>query len=384
MFKLLKDGHCFLPDDAGQKDILVAFDRICYLDDSISTANLPDVEVIDCRDCLICPGFIDQHIHITGGGGEQGPVSRIPEIMLGELLEAGITTAVGVLGFDSVSRSIAGLLAKARGLEAEGISTYIYTGSYGSPTETLTGRVLQDIVLLDKVLGVGEVAISDYRSFHPTLPDLRVLASEANAGGMLGGKAGILHLHVGDGKKGLQPLMQLIEESDFPIEMFVPTHVNRNPQVFSQGLRLLEMGGHIDLTAGETVGYSIAESLTYIQKKGFALDRVTLSSDGNGSAPQNSANKSGVCTVAQLLSDFKNSIIDAKLDFASLLRLVTVNPAQTLKLYPQKGCLKSGSDADILVFKKDDLSLYRLLAKGEVLLEDQKAIKKGKYEAQAT
>lgn len=380
MFKLLKNGRCFLPEDAGYKDILIAFDRICRIEENILPDILPEVEVIDCSDCLVCPGFIDQHVHITGGGGEQGPVSRIPEIMLSELVEAGVTTVVGVLGFDSVSRSIAGLLAKARGLEAEGLTSYIYTGSYGSPTETLTGRVLTDIVLLDKVLGVGEIAISDYRSFHPTLPDLRVLASEANAGGMLGDKAGILHLHVGDGKKGLQPLMQLIDESDFPIEMFVPTHVNRNPQVFSQGLQLLKTGGRIDLTAGETVGYSIAESLACLQEKGFGMDRVTLSSDGNGSAPQNSANQSGVGSVARLLADIKSSIADAKLDFGSVIRSVTINPAQTLKLFPRKGCLRPGSDADILVFKQSDLRLFRLLARGEVLLEEQKAIKKGKYE----
>lgn len=239
MFKILKGGHCFTPDDIGIKDILVVFDKIGGINDEITIDNLGDVEIIDCRDCYICPGIIDQHVHITGGGGEQGPISRIPEVMFSQVIQAGVTTLVGVLGFDSVSRSIAGLLAKARGLEADGITTYIYTGSYGSPTETLTGRVLTDIVLLDKVIGVGEIAISDFRSFHPTLPDLRVLASEANGGGMLGGKAGILHLHVGDGKEGLEPLFRLIDESDFPIQMFVPTHINRNPKVFAQGIKLL-------------------------------------------------------------------------------------------------------------------------------------------------
>jgi beta-aspartyl-dipeptidase (metallo-type) len=155
--------------------------------------------------------------------------------MLSEIIEAGVTTLVGVLGFDSITRSIAGLLAKARALEAEGITTYIYTGSYGSPTETLTGRVLTDLVLLDKVIGVGEVAIADYRSNHPSLEDLRTLASEANAGGMLGGKAGILHLHIGDGEEGLDSLFRLINESDFPVEMFVPTHINRTPNYLSRG-----------------------------------------------------------------------------------------------------------------------------------------------------
>lgn len=376
MFKLLKNGHCFVPDDVGIKDILIANDKICDLKDKILYENLWDIEVIDCQDCLVCPGLIDQHVHILGGGGEQGPVSRIPEIMYSEVVEAGVTTLVGVLGFDSVTRSIAGLLAKARGLEAEGVTTYIYTGSYGSPTETLTGRVLNDIVLLDKVIGVGEVAISDHRSNHPSLQDLRTLASEANAGGMLGGKAGVLHLHVGDGQEGLEPLLRLINESDFPINMFVPTHINRNRNLFEQGLDLLGRGGNIDLTAGETIGYSVGQALSIIIDKGLKIDKVTVSSDGNGSSP----NAAGISYMNQMLKDLTTAVLENKSEFADVIRTVTINPAQVLKLYPQKGCLKHGSDADILILKKDDLSIYRLLAKGQVAVIDQKAVKKGKYE----
>ncbi len=376
MFKLLKNGRCFTPDDVGQKDILVVYDKICAVKDRITTENYEDIEVIDCSGCLVCPGIIDQHVHITGGGGEEGPVSRIPEIMFSEIVETGVTTVVGVLGFDSITRSIAGLLAKARGLEAEGITTYIYTGSYGSPTETLTGRVLTDIVLIDKIIGAGEVAIADYRSNHPSLEDLRTLASEANAGGMLGGKAGILHLHVGDGKEGLESLFRLLDESDFPLEMFVPTHINRNGRLFEQGIELLHRGGNIDLTAGETAGYSIADSLSLLFKKNVDLGKVTVSSDGNGSAP----NVTGISRMNQLLQDLKACVLESKLEFSAVIKTVTANPAKIIKLYPQKGCIKPGSDADILVLKENDLSIFRLLAKGEVTVADQKAVKKGKYE----
>lgn len=376
MFKLLKDGHCFAPDNLGKKDILIVYDKIGAIEDEILPGKYGEAEVIDCRQCLVCPGIIDQHVHITGGGGEQGPISRIPEIMLSEIIEAGVTTVVGVLGFDSITRSIAGLLAKARALEAEGITTYIYTGSYGSPTETLTGRVLTDLVLLDKVIGVGEVAIADYRSNHPSLEDLRTLASEANAGGMLGGKAGVLHLHLGDGKEGMESLFRLINESDFPVEMFVPTHINRNPKLFNQGIELLQRGGNIDLTAGETAGYSVAEALSILHEKNINLEKVTVSSDGNGSAP----NEAGISRMNQLLQDIRTSIKESKLDFAAVIKTVTANPAKILKLYPQKGCLKPGSDADILVLKNDDLSIFRLLAKGQVAVAEQQAVKKGKYE----
>lgn len=380
MFKLLKGGHCYAPDDLGIKDILVANNKIAMVKDEIILDQLGDLQVIDCHDCLVCPGIIDQHVHITGGGGEQGPVSRIPEIMLSELVEAGVTTVVGVLGFDSITRSIAGLLAKARGLEAEGINTYIYTGSYGSPTETLTGKVLSDIVLVDKIIGVGEVALSDYRSFHPSLENLRVLASETITGGMLGGKAGVLHLHIGDGHEGLKSLFRLVDESDFPIDMFVPTHINRNPQVFEQGVEMLERGGNIDLTAGEKVGYSIDHCLASLSKKDPRLTRVTISSDANGSAPSGSGLESGVGRVNQLINDLKTCILEKGLEFSNVMSTVTLNPARVLKLYPQKGCLNPYSDADIMVLNQNDLSIYRLLAKGQVMVENGKAVKKGRYE----
>ncbi|NLW92700.1 MAG: beta-aspartyl-peptidase [Syntrophomonadaceae bacterium] len=380
MFKLLSGGHCFVPNDMGIKDMLVCADKICMIQDKIIPDSQWKIEVIDCSGCLICPGLIDGHVHITGGGGEQGPASRVPELGFSEIIEAGVTTVVGVLGFDSISRSIAGLLTKARGLEAEGITTFIYTGSYGSPTETLTGRPLNDIVLLDKVVGIGEIAISDYRSYHPTLSDLRNLASEAQAGGMLGDKAGILHLHVGDGKEGLQPLFELIEQSDFPTSMFVPTHINRNPQVFEQGMGFLPRGGNIDLTAGETAGYSIPEALSRLLRLRPHLERITISSDGNGSSPVSDKNPAGIAAIGQLLNDLRAAVLEAKLDFASVIKTVTVNPAQLLKLYPRKGCIQTGSDADLLVLRRDDLAIQTLLAKGEVVVRDQKSVKRGRFE----
>jgi beta-aspartyl-dipeptidase (metallo-type) len=380
LFKLFKNGRCLTPDDIGIKDILVVCDKICAIREEISPENLWDVQVIDCTGCIICPGFIDQHAHITGGGGEQGPISRIPELMFSQVIKAGVTTIVGVLGFDSISRSIAGLLAKARGLEAEGITAYIYTGSYGSPTETLTGRVLTDIVLLDKVIGVGEIAISDCRSFHPSLQDLRVLASEAYGGGMLGDKAGILHLHVGDGKEGLEPLFRLIDESDFPVEMFVPTHINRHPGIFSQGIKLLQRGGNIDLTAGETAGYSVMESLKILLDEGHDISRVTVSSDAQGSAPAKTPADSGVNNIEQLFQDIKACVVENHLDLSAVIKTVTINPAKILKIYPQKGILAPGSDADILVLQENDLSIFRLMAKGQMVVENQNPIKKGRYE----
>lgn len=381
MFKFLKNGICYGPQYLGNKDILIVLNKIYKIDDNIAAENLPNVEIIDCTDKIVCPGFIDQHLHITGGGGEEGFVSRIPEIKLRDIVSAGVTTVVGVLGFDSITRNIEGLLAKARGLEAEGLNTFIYTGSYEVPTATITGKVLKDITLIDKIIGVGEIAISDHRSSHPTLDMLKEIAYEARAGGLLSNKAGIVHIHVGDGKGGLQPLKELVENSDYPMDMFIPTHLNRNKSLFHQAIEFANTGGNIDLTAGQSSesGYSVPDAMELLLREKVSIDRITVSSDGNGSIPSNGTGAL-IGKVSQLFEDIRVCVLDRKIDLTWVLKTVSENVAKRLKLFPKKGVLAEGSDGDILVINRQDFSINSVFIGGEKFIDNGMVIKKGFYE----
>lgn len=381
---LLKGGKCHDPCFIGVKDILTAFDRILLIENSIPSNLIKETTVLDCTGMTVCPGFIDQHVHFTGGGGENGPASRIPEIMLGDILAAGVTTAVGVLGADSVTRSMETLLAKAEALESEGISTYIYTGSYSIPTATLMGKPIKDIALIKKVIGVGEVAIADSRSPYPDISLLKELAYEALVGGMLGGKAGVMHIHVGDGKDGLGPLFKLLDETDFPVHMFVPTHLNRNRKLFNQALEYGRKGGNIDLTAGESSenGVAIPDAFIELLNAGVNIERITFSSDGNGSCPYSGNNGGdGVGKIRWLLDDIKKCVYEKNIPFEQTLKVVTSNVAKILKLFPGKGTLQEGSFADILVLDSD-LNVRHLVSRGIVMIENGIAVKRGNYEGQ--
>lgn len=377
MFKLLKGGECYTPQKIGKKDVLIAFDKICRIENNISKDKLWDVEVFDCSDKIVVPGLIDQHVHILGGGGEKGLTSRVPEIELDEIIRAGVTTIVGVLGFDSITRNISNLLTKANALETEGITSYIYTGSYSVPTATLTGKVVTDIALVDRIIGVGEIALADHRSSHPSLSDLKQLASEARIAGLISSKAGIIHIHVGDGKDGISLLFQLIEESDFPIGMFIPTHINRNKTLFEQGIKYLDMGGFIDISAGESSndGYTVADAIERLIKENKNLNNVTVSSDGNGSNPSSYGSDNDTCKIARLFEDIRVCIIDKKLDITSVLKLATENVARFLKIFPQKGTIAIGSDADILVLNEDTLEIDIVLSQGKMFMKDSTMIR---------
>ncbi len=360
----------------------MVYGKIFMISDSISLDVPWDVEEIDCAGKIVCPGFIDQHVHITGGGGEEGPLSKVPELMLGEIVSAGVTTVVGVLGVDGITRSTAELLAKARSLELEGITSYIYTGSYNVPTTTLMGRAAADIALIDKVIGIGEIAISDYRSSYPSTQTLKELASEARVGGMIGGKAGVLHLHVGDGKDRLRPLFNLVNECDFPLSMFVPTHLNRNRQLFNDALEYARTGGYIDLTAGEITGtgYSVADAIVLALQHGIDPEHITVSSDGNGSVPQGAGEGSQVGKVVNLFNDIRECIVGKRIDISIAIRTVTSNAARILGIYPVKGILAENSDADIVVLNKD-FTLDKVFAKGQLMVDKGKLVRKGRFES---
>lgn len=388
-FTLLKGVEVFAPEKLGRQDLLIAGDKIAAIGPQLEVPSGCNCQIIDLSKYMAVPGFIDGHVHMIGGGGEGGYATRTPEVQLGDVVRAGVTTVVGCLGTDGTTRHMTALLAKARGLEAEGVSTYIYTGSYEVPTNTITRNVRDDIILIDKVIGCGEIAISDHRSAQPTKKDIAKLAAESRIGGMLSGKAGLLHLHVGDGKNKLSMLFDIVGEGEIPITQFLPTHISRNKALLDDGVRFAAMGGTIDITAGslkspgKNAAIKPSDAVMYCLENGVPLSHITMSSDGNGSMP--AFNEEGklvgleVAKMDTLYQDIRELIVEKRLKLEEAIRIITENPAKTLKLHPQKGCLQVGADADIVILDKD-LNIHHVFAKGKIMLYDKKQMAFGTFE----
>ncbi|HBV86940.1 MAG TPA: beta-aspartyl-peptidase [Desulfosporosinus sp.] len=385
MWVLLKNAKLYCPEYTENSDIVVVGTTIAAIGKNLSLPDFVEGEIIDLQGKTLVPGFIDAHVHICGGGGEAGPASRTPELQLSQITRSGITTVVGCLGTDSVSRSLAELLVKANALQEEGISTYIYSGAYRVPMKTLLPTLEQDLVLIEKVIGAGEIAISDHRSAHPQISQLEQLASEARVGGMLGGKAGIVHVHLGEGKRGLQPIWTLLEQSDIPITQFVPTHMNRSRTLLEQGIKFLLAGGHMDLTAGcddFPEDLQVPSVLIRLNQSQLLNDRITVSSDGNGSMPQ--YNEAGVLTgmgvgsVEVLWRDIRKTVIQGNVPLEVALRTITSNVANVLRLR-NKGMLRVGYDADLVVLD-EDLQVQDVWAKGKCMVRSKETLVWGTYE----
>lgn len=383
MVTIIRNAKIYQPEYAGVKDILILGDRIAAVGEHLRAdfGGSLEVQEINGEGMAAVPGFIDSHEHIMGGGGEGGFHTRTPEASLGDLIRNGITTVVGCIGTDGVGRDMTALLAKAHALENEGITTYAYTGSYQVPVHTLTDSLMKDIMMLDKVIGVGEVAVSDHRSSQPSFEEFARIAADARVAGMLSGKAGIVNVHLGDSERRLDLIRRVIHETEIPASQFLPTHVNRNEALFEECLDFAAEGGTIDFTGNEDIDYweticdevRVCRGIRRLLERGISSDRFTISSDGQGSMPvfnaQGEYQGIGIGKASCLLKEVRECVQKEDIPLETAIKGITCNPASILKL-DRKGRIKAGFDADICLLEEGTLKLNTVIAKGQVMVKD--------------
>ena len=379
--KLIRNADVYAPEHLGLRDILIEGERIARAEADLSRyAALAD-ETYDMRGATVVPGYIDGHIHITGGSGEQGPASRVPECPLTALTTNGVTTVLGLLGTDGTSRSLPNLLYKCRALNEEGVSCYMLTGAYQFPSPTMTGSVIDDIALIDRVIGC-KIALSDHRSSNLTNQELIRLASDVRMGGLISGKAGVLVMHMGSGVNRLRHVLDAVRETDIPVRTFWPTHMRRSPELIDEGVEFIALGGTIDFTATED-GAVAATVAGLVKERGVNIDSITMSSDAFGSQPR--FDEKGNCVGLTYVSprtlhmELKQLVQAHDLPLSEALKLLTVNPARMMLLSGVKGEIAPGADADLIAYGPD-MEIDTVFARGTLAVRHGEAVLKGRFE----
>ena len=380
MMKFIQNIDVYAPQHLGKKDVLTIHDKIVKISDADTmqlTGIFPEAEIIDGTDRILTPGFIDCHVHVLGGGGEGGFANRTPEATMEGLTKFGVTTVVGCLGTDGIGRDMCALVAKTKGLNEQGLTAYCYTGSYQVPVRTLTDSITKDIMMIQEIIGTGEIAISDHRSSQPTFEEFARVAADTRLGGVLSGKAGIINVHLGDSPRCMDLIEQVIEETEIPASQFLPTHINRNEMLFCKAVEYALKGGAVDFTGNEDIDYweticdevRVCNGMKRMLDAGVNPNRITISSDGQGSLPiynkQGEFLGMGVGQSSCLLKEVKECVERTDIPLEIALSAITSNPAETLNL-KGKGKIEEGNDADLCILDQK-LQITEVIAKGKTV-----------------
>lgn len=375
---LIKNADVYAPEHLGTRDIFLAGGKIVAMAEKLDV-TLPDLEVFDAAGYIVAPGLVDQHIHITGGGGEGGWHSRCPELVFSELVKAGVTTFLGVSGTDSMTRSVENLLAKVRGLKNEGASGWMWTSNYAYPVTTITKDVRTDMLAIPEVLGV-KIALGDHRSSFPNQHEIMQILADVRVSGMLTGKTGFLHVHLGDFPYSFDIFDECVAQG-MPIKHIRPTHVARHPEVFRRACEFAKKGGFIDITTGggNYMG-SAADAVRAALADGVPFDRITLSSDGHGSMPRfNEAGEMVGLGIGSIMCDIETiRELKDELGVEKALTPMTKTVAGALGL-ETKGGIAVGKDADLLFLTKD-LDIDWVFMMGKVAMRKGEVVMKGAFE----
>ena len=377
---LIKNARVFAPQDLGKNDVLMVNDRIVAVGQNLAP-QLPDLEILDASGKILTPGFFDQHIHVTGGGGEGGPSTRTPELVLSELISCGTTSVVGVSGTDYTTRSIPNLLAKVRALQTEGVSAWMYTSNYKYPATTLTDSIANDLFFVPEVIGV-KISLGDHRSSIPTAQQVLAVLAEVRVGAMIAGKTGFLHIHTGNIPGAFEMYDEILAKG-FPIKHIRPTHCGRIRHVFDSAVEFCKKGGWIDITTGASCCFD-HPAQAVIEAIGMGVDptHITLSTDGHGSVPRFNEKGEmvglGVGGVDGNLKETIRLISDCKMPIEQALLFTTKNVGDALG-FKDQGRVEVGACANACLFT-EDFNLTHVVARGRVMMRDGEVVVKGTFE----
>ena len=248
----------------------------------------------------------------------------------------------------------------------------------------------KDIVFVDEIVGV-KLALSDHRAPNISTEELIRLASDVRTAGMVSGKPGIIVAHMGSGFRRLEQIFDALRRSDIPVKTFHPTHMSRTEELLEDGFRFAKMGGYVDITCediqripeGKLGTGAMLRLLDKARQEGVPMDRLTFSSDGQGSWSSydeyGHLKEIGVTDVGNLFRQFRHLVLEGAVDLTQALSFFTSNVAKALEIYPKKGCIARGADADVLLLRPD-LALDTVIARGAIMMRDGNVLKRGTYE----
>jgi N-acetylglucosamine-6-phosphate deacetylase len=326
----------------------------------------PGFQIFDFKGNIAVPGFIDIHLH--GGGGadfmdaapqavirawrthlEKGTTSVLPTLMTASSED--ILSAMEAI---RIGQKPGGPMPEILGLNLEG--PYISMEKRGAqPAEHIRDFKTAELVFFVKASGrtIKILTLAPERpgavSLIRRLKSLDIIPAAGHSNATFGQavraiRAGIRHgTHLFNAMSGL---------------------FHRDPGL--AGALLFDDGVTVELIADGVHVHPAMVSLVLAIKPPEKIILVSDATRETGLQSNPSKTRDGRLYGSSITLDraIKNLTVWTGRSLSDILPMATSNPARLLGLYPRKGCLKKGADADIVILERG-LKIKTVFARGE-------------------
>ena len=388
---LLINGTVVHADGQKREDILIENGRISAIGD---LQNVNDAEIIDCKNRLIFPGIIDAHTHmgipIKGGysadnfkngskSALNGGVTTIIDFtILGKnqtlwesILERKRLAVKSVIDVDlhcNITRFDNDILKEIPIIIENGITSFKVFTTYKEAGMILTYSEIEEVarVITDNG-GLLMVHAEDNdvieKSSNPLIqknltdPKYHAISRPAEAERVaienianIAEKTDcdfyIVHLNTADGLKIAKqsnkifietcPQYLLLDDSVYEREdgrMYVASPPLRKPSD-CEALWKGVVDGSVDVIATDHCPFMLKD-----KPRGIPFQNIP----------------NGMGGVETLLPVMLAQFIERKIEFSRLVQIMSTNPAKIFNLYPKKGTISVGADADLIIVNPDNI-----------------------------
>ena len=141
---------------------------------------------------------------------------------------------------------------------------------------------------------------------------------------------------------------------------------------YEEAKRFSRMGGFVDFTCDPSDMAGRSKLLCRALEE-IPAGRMTISTDSNGSLPVWNEKKvligMGAGRIGALHETVRAMVLLHGCPLEKAIVPVTENPARALNLYPRKGCILPGSDADLVLLDKE-LNIRTVYANGKRMMKN--------------
>ena len=367
---LLAGGTVYTPlQTLPQTGVAIDGGRIAHVAPADTLTHLADTaQTIDVAGCIVCPGFIDMHVH--GALGASFGTSSVEDIhkicaYRAETGTTGLLATVGTASWEHTVTALETLAAAAATLTGSQLLGLHLEGPYLSPERPGAMRVeLMRAPDTEEVSALQDMA-------HGMIKVMTVAPERA------GGLALVEHLaalgivpSIGHSDATFDQVAAAVRsgvrQATHTFNAMRPLHhrdpgtvggVMAHPEIAAE---LIGDGAHVDPQAGKLL----------IAAKGW--ERVAIVTDGvefSGLPPGAYRRQSGAAvTVSEVLATREDGTItgsssamnrnlrvyaEAGVPLPHALAMASFVPARQLGLSDRKGVIRPGADADIAVLSKD-------------------------------